>query len=310
MRAVAVSQFGGPEELRVYELPEPHPGPGEVRIRVRASAVSPTDISLRKGLRDTSAAAPPYVPGMDAAGEIDEIGAGVEGWRSGDQVMAIALPLSAHGGAYAEYLVAPVTSIAPVPRGVPLEEAATLPMNGLTANRILELLQLQPGQVLLVTGAAGVVGGYLIQLAKAAGLRVIANAGEHDRDTVKSLGADEFIPRGPDVSRRILESHPDGVNGVADTALLHEEILPVLRSRGTFVSVRGWKGEPGSGIRYETVSVANEYHSQTKLEHLSKLVEAGKLTPRLAQTLAAPLASVAHRRLEAGGVRGRFVLLW
>ncbi|BCW42656.1 zinc-binding alcohol dehydrogenase (plasmid) [Arthrobacter sp. StoSoilB3] len=310
MRAVAVSQFGGPEELRIYELPEPHPGPGEIRIRVRASAVSPTDISFRKGLRDASAAAPPYVPGMDAAGEIDEIGSCVEGWRIGDQVMAIALPLSAHGGAYVEYLVAPVTSIAPVPRGLSLEEAATLPMNGLTATRILELLQMQAGQVLLVTGAAGVVGGYLIQLAKEAGLLVIAYAGERDGDFVEALGADVFIPRGPDVSRRILESHPDGVHGVADTALLHEEILPVLRSGGTFVSVRGWKGAPNSGIRYETVSVADEYHSQSKLERLSKLAEAGKLGPRLAQTLPAAWASVAHRRVEVGGVRGRFVLLW
>ncbi|MCU1634284.1 MAG: NADP-dependent oxidoreductase [Micrococcaceae bacterium] len=105
MEAIGVTEFGGPEVLKVQNLPEPHPGMKEVRIRVRAAAVSPTDTNVRTGAYDMSQSEPPYMPGMDAAGVIDEVGEG-SAWNIGDEVMAIALPLGQHGGAHAEYLVA------------------------------------------------------------------------------------------------------------------------------------------------------------------------------------------------------------
>ncbi|MCU0114879.1 alcohol dehydrogenase catalytic domain-containing protein [Curtobacterium poinsettiae] len=110
---------------------------------------------MRAGQRDSSQASPPYVPGMDAAGVIDEVGPDVTGWQVGDEVMAMALPLIAHGGAYAQELVAPVGSFVRIPRGTSIEAAATVPMNGLTALQILSHASLAPGQTLAVTGAAG-----------------------------------------------------------------------------------------------------------------------------------------------------------
>jgi NADPH2:quinone reductase len=118
---------------------------------VRTVAVSPTDLGLRSGGYDTTDAEPPYIPGMDAAGVIDKLGEGST-WNIGDEVMAIALPLSEHGGAYVEYLVAPDDSIAHIPADTTLEQASTVPINGLTATQILELTSLRSGQTLAVTG--------------------------------------------------------------------------------------------------------------------------------------------------------------
>ena len=249
----------------------------------------------------------PYMPGMDAAGVIDEVGDG-SAWEVGVEVMAIALPLGQHGGAYVEYLVAPDDSIARIPAKSTLEEASTIPMNGLTAVQILELAALRPGQVIAVTGAARTLGNYTIQLAKQQGLTVVADAAPKDRDLVQGLGADHILDRGEDLAGRIREIFPDGVDAVADTALLHDDVVPALRDGGVFISVRGWKGEPTRSIRFEAVWVFDEYHSQAKLDALRQAVEDGVLTPRMAHTLPAEDAPEAHRRLEAGGVRGRIVL--
>ncbi|MFC3298043.1 NADP-dependent oxidoreductase [Arthrobacter agilis] len=293
--------------MTVHDLPERHPGAKEVRIRVSAAAVSPTDTNVRTGAYDMSQSEPPYLPGMDAAGVIDEVGPG-SAWTVGDEVMAIALPLGEHGGAYAEYLVASDDSIARIPSSSTLEEAATIPMNGLTAVQILDFAALEPGQVIAVTGAAGTLGNYTVQLAKQQGLTVIADAAPKDRALVESLGADHIFDRGEGLAGRIREVFPDGVDAVADTALLHDDVVPALRDGGVFISVRGWKGEPTRDIRFEAAWVFDEYHSQAKLDSLRQAVEDGVLTPRVADVLPAEEAPEAHRRLEAGGVRGRLVL--
>ncbi|KNC17736.1 alcohol dehydrogenase [Arthrobacter sp. RIT-PI-e] len=307
MKAIGVTEFGGPEALQVQDLPDPHPGAKEVRIKVRAAAVSPTDAGVRTGSYDMSQSTSPYLPGMDAAGVVDEVGDGSV-WTVGDEVMAIALPLSEHKGAYTEYLVAPDDSIARIPAGSSLEQAATIPMNGLTAVQILELAALEPGQVLAVTGAAGTLGNYLVQLAKQQGLVVVADAASKDLELVRSLGPDHVVERGDGLADRIREIFPDGVDAVADTALLHEDAVPALRDGGVFIAVRGWKGEPARGIRFEAVWVFSEYHSHDKLDGLRRAVEGGVLTPRVADVLPAEDAPEAHRRMEAGGVRGRIVL--
>nr|WP_231567729.1 zinc-binding dehydrogenase [Sinomonas humi] len=222
--------------------------------------------------------------------------------------MAIALPNSQHGGAYVEYLVAPDDSIARIPGNTSIEEAATIPMNGLTATQILELLDLKPGQTLAVTGAAGTLGNYVIQLAKNAGLRVIGDSAEKDRELVESLGTDYVVARGDAVAQHIREIVPEGVDGLVDTALLHEKVVPAVKDGRVFVSVRGWKGDGARGIRFEAASVRAEYLAHSKLEALREAVEQGILTPRVAAVLPADQAPEAHRRLEAGGTRGRFVL--
>lgn len=307
MRAVGVSTFGGPEALAVHDVPEPHAGAGEVRIRVRAAAVSPVDAGVRSGRFDVGELPPPYIPGRDAAGVIDEVGVGTS-WQVGDEVMASALPFTRHGGAYVEYLVAPDDSIARIPAGTSFEEASTLPMNGMTATQVLELMDLQPGQIVAVTGSAGTLGGYLVQLAKRAGLTVIADAGPQDVPLVTSLGPDHIVERGDDVADRIRVIAPEGVDGLADAAGLQERVVPALRDGGVFVSMRGWKGEPTRGIRYEAAVSSKEYHSRAKLDALRQAVEDGALTPRVAGVFPAEDAAEAHRRLEAGGTRGRFVL--
>lgn len=245
MRAVGFTEFGGPEVLGVHDLPDPHPGAGEVRIRVRAAAVNPTDVASRTGLLGVGTSRPPYIPGAEAAGVIDEVGAGST-WRIGEEVMTMAVPMSGHGGAYAEYLLAPDDSLARVPAGTSLEQAATLPMNGLTALQILELMSLSPGERLVVTGGAGVVGSLLVQLARRRGLTVIADAAPKDFPLLRSLGADHVLERGDDLAARIRAVLGDGVDAVADTALLHEKVVPALRDGGVFVSLRRWRGSPSA----------------------------------------------------------------
>ena len=231
---MGVTEWGGPDVLQVLDLPTPQAGPGQVRIRVYAAAVNPTDTLLRDGsradaLRDVP---PPFVPGMDAAGVLDQIGPGVQtSLQVGDPVMAIVLPAGAHG-AYAEQIVVPAESVVRAPQGASHAEAASLLMNAVTVRAALDALDLQPGQLLAVTGAAGAVGGFAVELAKADGLRVVADASPADEKLVTSLGADVVVPRGDDFGARVREVFPDGADGLVDGALLDEHALPASATAG------------------------------------------------------------------------------
>ena len=251
---------------------------------------------------------PPYVPGMDTAGVVDEVGEGVStGVKAGDFVIAMVIPKGNHG-AYREQIVLDARAVVPAPKGTTHVEACTLPMNGLTARQSLDLLSLSPGQTLAVTGAAGAYGGYVVQLAKADGLTVIADASEADHQLVKSLGADIVVRRGDDVAIRIREHFPRGVDGLADGAVLTERVIPAVCDGGAFTSVRGFAGVPQRGIRFTTTFVRTYDREFEKLDQLRKQVEAGLLTLRVADTYAPERAGEAHRRLLAGGTRGRLVI--
>src|SRR5262249_41880195 len=253
MRAVTFSQLGGPEVLEVLELPAPQPGPGEVRIRVAAATVNPTDISFRSGRQFSivqlaeMGARPPFIPGMDLAGVVDAVGDGTS-WRTGDRVMAIVNPRRAGGGAQAELVVVPAASVARVPEGSSFEEAATLPMNGLTVRLALDKLALKPGQTLGVTGAAGAVGGYAVELGVADGLRVIAVAAPKDEALVKRFGASIVVPRGDEAIRGLHDATPGGVDGLIDAAVLDAAALPAIRDGGKLATVRGFAGPSERGI--------------------------------------------------------------
>jgi NADPH:quinone reductase len=291
-------------------VPEVHAGPGQLRIRVHAATVNPTDTYTRNGARAALLAKdpPPYVPGMDAAGVLDEIGEGVEtDLRIGDAVMAIVIPTGAHG-AYRQSLVVPAGSVARAPAGTTHAEASTLPMNGLTARLALDLLGLQPGQTLAVTGAAGCFGGYAVQLAKADGLFVIADAAEADHQLVTDLGADVVVPRGDDVAERILAAAPGGVDGLVDGAVQNELVIPAVRDGGGFATVRGYKGQPVRDITFHQVWVSAYAEEQAMLDRLRQQAEDGQVTLRVARTFPAEQAGEAHRLLEAGGTRGRLVI--
>ena len=310
MRAIGLFVHGGPEVLEVIDLPEVHAGPGQVRLRVHAATVNPTDTMARNGSRaeQQKVDPPPYVPGMDAAGIVDEVGEGVTtGVKVGDQVMAMVVPKGNHG-AYREQIVLDARSVVSAPAGTTHVEACTLPMNGLTARRSLDLLGLSSGQTIAVTGAAGAYGGYVIQLAKADGLMVIADASEADEGLIASLGADIVVRRGDDVASRIREHFPEGVDGLADGAVLKELVIPAVRDGGAFTSVRGFQGVEQRDIKFTTTFVRIYEGEFDKLDRLRQMVEAGAITLRVADTYQAEQAAEVHRRLEAGGTRGRLVI--
>jgi NADPH:quinone reductase-like Zn-dependent oxidoreductase len=311
MKVVGVIEYGGPEALQVCDLANPEAGPGQVRIRVHAVAVSPTDTYVRNGDRAEAQKAsgpPPYVPGMDAAGVLAEIGEGVQtDLRIGDHVMAIVVPDGSHG-AYCEQIVVPVESVARVPAGATDVEASTLPMNGLTAQLALDVLDLDAGQTLAVTGAAGAFGGYVVQLAKAAGLTVAADASEADEQLVARLGADVVLRRGEAFPALVRERFPDGVDGAADGALLDGLVAAAVRDGGTVVTVRGYRQPGERGVVFHPIRVREYARAADKLDRLRRLVEEGKVSLRVAGSVSKEHAAEAHRRLEAGGTRGRMVI--
>ncbi|RCW47008.1 NADPH:quinone reductase-like Zn-dependent oxidoreductase [Halopolyspora algeriensis] len=305
-----MTEFGGPDALHELDLPERHAGSGEMRIRVHAATVNPTDTVLRNGDRAKalSSVPPPYVPGMDAAGVLEEIGEGVDtDLTVGEHVMAIVVPQGSHG-AYAEQIVVPAGSVARIPSGADDVAAATLPMNGLTARLALDALKLRAGHTIAVTGAAGSFGGYVVQLAKAEGLRVVADASPADENLVRELGADIVVERGADVADRIRKEVPEGVDGLADGAVLDHRVIGAIRDGGGIATVRGFAGEPERGITYHPVLIADYAQEQAKLDRLRAQAESGQLTLRVARSLPAEQAAEAHRLLEAGGTRGRLVL--
>ena len=309
MRAVGVTEFGGPEALHVVDVPAEPLGPGQVRLRVQAATVNPTDTHARSGAyadRDP-VKTPPWVPGMDVAGVVTEVGAGVDHLEVGDPAMGIVVPFGPHGD-YREDKVLPGNSVVRVPKGVDVVAASTLPMNGLTARLALDLMGLARGQVLAVTGAAGAFGGYVVQLAKADGLTVVADASEADEQLVRDLGADVVVRRGDDVADRIRQHAPDGVDGLADGSVQDALVLPAVKDGGAVATVRGYRGDGQRGLRMFPTLVRRVAEDRAALDRLRQQVEDGVVTLRVAQTFPAEEAAEAHRLLERGGVRGRLVL--
>ncbi|WP_250555998.1 NADP-dependent oxidoreductase [Pseudonocardia lacus] len=311
MHAIGVRSPGGPEALETVELPVPEPGPGEVRIRTTAAAVNPTDTVFRQvGPAADEGLAPPWIPGMELAGVVDAAGQGVA-WEPGQRVMAIVTPRRAQGGSYAERVVVAADAVAAVPDAISDAEAATLPMNGLTVASALHHMALAPGATLGVTGAAGAVGGYAIQLGKVAGLRVVADTSERDHDLVTRLGADVVVPSSRDAAAEVAafrDAVPDGVDGLIDAAVLDAAALGIVCDGGVLATVRFWSGPSERGVRVHPVKVRDHLRDGAGIARLAELVLAGQLTLRVADTVPAERAAEAHRRLEAGGVRGRLVL--
>jgi NADPH:quinone reductase-like Zn-dependent oxidoreductase len=310
MRAVVITAPGGPEVLAVADRPVRDPAPGEVRIAVRAAAVNPTDIGLREhgagqGLE------PPWVPGMDAAGVVESTGDGVARLRPGDEVMAAVTPRRPEGGAQAEQIVVPEASVVAVPDGASLAQAATLPMNGLTALLGLDLLALPEGVTLAVTGGAGLLASYVIPLAKERGLRVLADAKPEDEALVRGFGADTVVPRGDGFVAAVREAFPDGADGLYDTALLKGDALGAIRDGGAIAVVRGWDdGDAERGIDVRPVWVRTVLDRTDWLEHLREGASAGRLALRVAGEYPPERAADAHALMEAGGLRGRALIVF
>jgi NADPH2:quinone reductase len=312
MRVVGLQRFGPPEVLQVIDLPEPVPGPGQVVVRVVAAAVNPTDTLLRSGQQASSMSAlePPYVPGMDFAGFVHAVGEGVSAHAVGERVMGVVNPRRAEGGAQAELLSVPAVSLMHVPTRVGLAEAATLPMNGLTAFLAVEALGLEGSGTVLVTGGAGALGGYVIELAKHAGLTVVADARPADRSLLKRFGADMVVPRGPWFEREVRKILPAGVDALVDAARIGPAARALVKDGGVCVSVRALAGDEEARVRHLAVAVGAHAEDEAAIGRLADLVEARVLTPRVARRLPIERAPEAHQLVEAGGLRGRVVLVF
>ncbi len=308
-RAVGITEPGGVEVLRVIERDVPEPRDGEVRIAVAAAAVHPSDVAFRT--RGIDGVPPPWVPGWDAGGTVESAGPGVEGLAPGDRVMAVALPRRPEGGAQSELLVVPAASVVPAPEGASLEQASTLPMNGLTAFVGLEQLGVGAGDTLVVTGGAGLLASYVIPIAKERGVRVLADAKPEDKELVRSFGADVVLPRGDDLVAAIRAEVPEGADAVYDTALLYRALYPAIREGGALAVVRGWDGEDvEEGVHVHAVWVGDVVERTDWLHALRELAGRGAIQLRVAETFPPDRAADAHRLMEDGGLRGRAVIVF
>ncbi|MFD9328576.1 zinc-binding dehydrogenase [Streptomyces sp. NPDC060065] len=295
MRAAVVTAFGGPEAVEIVETAVPEPGARQIRIKVAAAALNPADAGVRAGV--FGGAGKRLGLGWDVAGTVDAAGVAT-GWTVGQQVVALAYGVAKSLGAHADYVVVDADAVAVAPTSVDAVHAATVPLNALTAVQALDLLALEAGQSLLVTGAAGAVGGYAVQLAVQRGLAVTGLAREGDEEFVRSLGAGRFVSG---------EVAPGSVDAVLDPAILGEAALEWVRDGGVFVGTIP-HAQPASvrGVRTDAVEVSAD---GARLAELVALVDEGVLTTRVAETFALADAAKAHARLAEGGVRGRLVLV-
>jgi NADPH:quinone reductase-like Zn-dependent oxidoreductase len=306
MYAMELDRFGG--SLQAVQRPDPQPGPGQVRIRVRAATVNPVDWLVAGGVLASMTGHLPFplVLGWDAVGEVDAVGAGA-GIRVGATVAAMSPWFDGGAGTFADTVVLDATSVAPLPDGVDPVEAATLPLNGLTANQALDLVAPRPGQRLLVTGASGGVGGFAVQLAAARGASVVAVASSGDEDRVRGFGAAEVLPRGDDLVGAVRRLLPDGADAVLDAVPVGPHLVGAARDGGTFVTVLDpATPAPERGIRVGKVSARPD---AGQLGALLAGLAAGRLRTAVAHRLPLVEAGKALDLASAGGLRGKVVLL-
>ncbi|MFT4108139.1 NADP-dependent oxidoreductase [Propionicimonas sp.] len=297
MHAVVFSRYGGPEVLHLSDLPAPSARPGRIRIRVRAAGVNPYDYKVRSGMMAAGATAPdaPVVPGLEAAGVVDELGEGVSGVCVGDEVFGLAV------GAYAEEAV--LRAWAPKPAGLDWAQAAALGVAGETATRVLEALALPRGATLLVHGAAGGVGQAVVQLGRLAGLRVVGTASERNHDLLRRLGA-EPVGYGDGLPARVTALAPDGVDGVADTAGSQlDDLIAVTGSPEGVVTIANYSAAE-RGVRF----TGGGGDASAALARVGELAAGGLFAVRVAATFELADAALAHRLSESRTAGGKIVL--
>jgi len=254
---------------------------------------------------------PPFVPGMDISGTIDEVGEGLDpefGFAVGQEVVGVVKNHGSYGG-YSQYVCLPAASVIPAPAGATFPAAASFLMNALTARNSLDTLRLPPDSTLLVTGAAGAVGAYTVALANKEGLRVVAIAAPKDKSFLRSVGATEVILRGDDVARRVRQSFAAGVDGVVDAAGLRDQIAPAVRDDGMIIILRSWNNDGlEHGIRAVFANVRERLTDHAAIVRLGQQVSDGLSPMRVAATFPAAESSAAHREFAIGGLRGRIIL--
>ncbi len=313
MRAIGIEEFGGPERLVPMDLPDPHPGPGEVVVRVVAAGVNPVDWKIREGLlRDRIPHVFPLVPGWDLAGTVEEIGDDVTRIRKGERVFAYARKPVVQWGTYAELVVVPETSVAPMPSRLLFEEAAAVPLAALTAYQSLfGRAGIARGNVVLIHAGAGGVGHFAVQLASNAGARVLATAGAGSQEFLLGLGASVAIDyTREDWSEAVDRFSPEGVDFVFDTVGGETQKLSfdVLKPGGRIVGIVTPPDPTLARKRRVDASYVFVEPSASQLATLGAMCDAGKLKPNVQRIFPLADAAEAQRLSQAGHVRGKLVL--
>jgi NADPH:quinone reductase-like Zn-dependent oxidoreductase len=303
MQAVRFHEYGASDVLRVETVPRPEPGEGELLVRVHSAGVNPIDWKYRAGyLQEFVPLELPHIPGFDLSGTVVEVGAGVSDFSTGDEVFGRG------SGTYAEYAVAPATTLAPKPAALSFDQAATLAIGGVTAwASLFEAAKLEPGQRLLVHGGAGGVGSFAVQLGRWKGAHVIATASTGNLDLVRRLGADEVI----DYTAVRFEDTLHDLDVVLDTVggEVTDRSWGVLRPGGMLVVIAGTPDTDTARARgVRTSGTQAPEVTSPILAQLAALVESGELDPQVGETFALADAAHAHAASETGHGHGRIVL--
>ncbi len=328
-RVVQVRRFGGPEGLEVADAPLPTPGRGEVRVRVLASSLQYTDVLIRRHLYpQTARLRTPFVMGYDVVGVIDQLGAGVQGFQVGDRVADMTVV-----GSNADYRTLTASHLTPVPPKVDAAEAATLILSWMTAYQLLHrAAHVQPGQRVLVQGAAGAVGQALLVLGRLANVQLWGTARGEQGALVRELGGtpidyqrEDFtrvLPGGFDVvfdgvgedgyRRSFAALKPGGLLlaiGYSASVQARQGMRAIITSIGRMYLWRFLPG--GKRARFFSINAMRVRHPAWFREDLAllfKLLSAGTIRPRVAERISFDDVAEAHRRLEAGGLLGKIVL--
>lgn len=287
------------------ELPEPEARPGQVVVRIRAVCVHPADVAATTGEIPRGPVPPPFSPGWDIAGEVASVGPDTADFGVGDRVVGMIPWYLTRGnpGGYAEFVAADTDWLVRLPDGLDFVSAATVPLNAQSAHQglsLVSLAMLPAGSSILVTGASGGVGGFATQLAVQSGYRVLAQASHDDEQWVHGLGAHEVVSRSVDLST------VGPVAAVFDAIPVGEAAAAAVEDRGIVVATRPTPAiVPARGVRQELQLIRLD---RELLADLVGQVAAGRLRTRVAVTMPLTEAAEAHRRVLAGGLRGKLVL--
>lgn len=321
MQAMIIERFGGPEELRLAEVPQPRPGAGEVLIRIACAGVNPADWKIREGWLQQFVPLPfPHVLGFDGAGTIAALGNGVDGLCVGERVVTASNQGKGAWGTYAEYAVSDVDRVVPLPDAIDFRVAAALPTAGITSwEALFHVGGLRAGQRVLVNGGAGGMGSWCIQIAKMAGAAVAVTCGPGNLGYVRSLGADLAIDyRAQDVLAAVRGWAPEGVDLAVDTVGQGTLLEAVeLVKRGGIIAPIGTliagEAQPDTaraearGVRIVPTMSSFERQGE-QLRALVAALAAGHLRAPAIEVLPLAAAAEAQRRVQAGHVRGKIVL--
>jgi len=308
MKAITQDDFGGPEVLRVADIPEPAPQLGRARVRVAAAAVNPVDLAARAGwLRAfMPELAPPFVLGSDFAGTVQD---GDGPYPPGTRVAGLAPWFVTHEGTYAEIISVDPAWLAPIPDAIDDVSAASIPLGAETASQSLDLLGLRAGQTVLITGASGSLGGFGVQLAVRRGARVLAVSSANDEAYVAELGAEHVLPRtgtSADLVAAVRAVVPGGVDAVFDPGSLGAAVIGAVRDGGVFAAVNASAApQPERGIDVREVGARSD---GALLARLLDAVAAKTLTTRVGATVPFAEAARAHTMAAAHAVNGKIVL--